>query len=150
MGHLCWRLPSCCNLLSSCSPGRIAYGVCRTDTIFLASCYYGDLEAGDGVVGCDVSHRGGPPGFVHISGPGTLRFADYIGNFTFTTLGESLISLQPENSGSCMLAYQALAEDELRVSSKSDLAESMPKGSLKYLPCGKKRKGKPVRMQAKL
>lgn len=62
--------------------------MCRTDTIFLASCYYGDLEAGDGVVGCDVSHRGGPPGFVQVSGPGTLRFADYIGNFTFTTLGE--------------------------------------------------------------
>lgn len=61
------------------------------------------MSAGDGVVGCDVSHRGGPPGFVQVSGQGTLRFADYIGNFTFTTLGnspllQSLMYFSPEKS----------------------------------------------------
>lgn len=61
---------------------------CRADTLYLATCYFGDLQGGDGVQGTDASHRGGPPGFVQVSGPGTLRFADYVGNYTFTTLGE--------------------------------------------------------------
>lgn len=64
-------------------------GVCSADTMFLATCYYGDLDAaGDGVQGADISHRGGPPGFVRVSGAGTLEFADYVGNYTFTTLGD--------------------------------------------------------------
>jgi predicted pyridoxine 5'-phosphate oxidase superfamily flavin-nucleotide-binding protein len=46
------------------------------DTFFIAS-------ASDGV---DVSHRGGPPGFVHVDGD-TLTWPDYSGNNMFNTLG---------------------------------------------------------------
>ncbi len=47
------------------------------------------LRAGAGrEVGCDMSHRGGPPGFVQVSPDGaTLRWADYTGNDLFNTLG---------------------------------------------------------------
>ncbi|OBF33661.1 hypothetical protein A5724_19100 [Mycobacterium sp. ACS1612] len=50
------------------------------DTMFIAS-VGPDLSA-------DVSHRGGPSGFVECSADGTaLRFADYPGNGVFNTLG---------------------------------------------------------------
>ena len=64
----------------------------RSDTLFLASCYEGPLEGGKGVQGCDISHRGGVPGFVQVKDRSVLSLADYIGNFTFTTLGEPLVS----------------------------------------------------------
>ncbi|KAK9814968.1 hypothetical protein WJX73_003605 [Symbiochloris irregularis] len=60
--------------------------ISRSDTCHLASCYEGP-ETDGGSAGCDISHRGGPPGFVHIEGDDTLYWADFIGNFTFTTLG---------------------------------------------------------------
>lgn len=77
----------------SCTSGNAKLGdaeqkfIKSADTLFLATCWFGNLEAGDGVVGCDTSHRGGPLGFVQVEKPGTLQFADYVGNFTFTTLG---------------------------------------------------------------
>ncbi|MCE3026671.1 pyridoxamine 5'-phosphate oxidase family protein [Salinicola sp. DM10] len=37
--------------------------------------------------GYDASHRGGEPGFVQVTGAGTLRFPDYPGNNFFNTLG---------------------------------------------------------------
>lgn len=61
----------------------------RLDTMHLASCYQGS-EAEGGSQGCDISHRGGPPGFVQLQGEGTLFWADYIGNYTFTSLGAQL------------------------------------------------------------
>lgn len=60
--------------------------ISRLDTMHLASCYQGS-EAEGGSQGCDISHRGGPPGFVQLQGEGTLFWADYIGNYTFTSLG---------------------------------------------------------------
>ncbi|MFG1932875.1 pyridoxamine 5'-phosphate oxidase family protein [Mycobacterium sp. NPDC048908] len=52
----------------------------NTDTMFIASI------GPDG--SADVSHRGGPPGFVESSADGTtLRFPDYPGNGVFNTLG---------------------------------------------------------------
>ncbi|WP_110675013.1 MULTISPECIES: pyridoxamine 5'-phosphate oxidase family protein [Salinicola] len=40
--------------------------------------------------GYDASHRGGEPGFVQVTGAGTLRFPDYPGNNFFNTLGNLL------------------------------------------------------------
>lgn len=37
--------------------------------------------------GADVSHRGGEPGFVDVTGPRSLQFVDYPGNSMFMTLG---------------------------------------------------------------
>lgn len=60
----------------------------RADTLFLASCYEGPLQGSKGLRGCDISHRGGAPGFLHLKDSSTITFADYVGNYTFTTLGE--------------------------------------------------------------
>ena len=62
--------------------------ITAADTLFVAS--YVDLPEGRQV---DVSHRGGPPGFVQIDAAGTLTIPDYAGNRFFNTLGN--ISLQP-------------------------------------------------------
>lgn len=48
------------------------------DTMFIAT---------TAPAGSDVSHRGGRPGFIEITGPATVRFADYPGNSMFNTLG---------------------------------------------------------------
>ena len=53
--------------------------VVGADTMFVAS-----MAPGGGV---DASHRGGPPGFVHIVDERTLRIPDYPGNSLFNTLG---------------------------------------------------------------
>ena len=41
----------------------------------------------------DVSHRGGPAGFVQPDGAGGFLLPDYVGNFYFNTLGN--LALQP-------------------------------------------------------
>lgn len=57
-----------------------------SDTFFIATGYRGDGKRA--AWGMDASHRGGPPGFVTVSGDGTrLRFPDYSGNNFFNTLG---------------------------------------------------------------
>ena len=67
----------------------------RADTFFIAT--YHEAEPDDPVgirSGADVSHRGGPPGFVQLEGRDRLRWPDYIGNNFFQTLGETLSSEQ--------------------------------------------------------
>ncbi|NUT43251.1 MAG: oxidoreductase [Thermoactinospora sp.] len=49
------------------------------DTFFIATRAEG--------LGADVSHRGGNPGFVRVTGPASLEFPDYAGNTMFMTLG---------------------------------------------------------------
>ncbi|MBT2231239.1 pyridoxamine 5'-phosphate oxidase family protein [Nonomuraea sp. NEAU-A123] len=49
------------------------------DTFFIAT--------GAEKLGADVSHRGGNPGFVKVTGPGSLVFPDYAGNSMYMTLG---------------------------------------------------------------
>lgn len=69
----------------------------RSDTMFVASSSAGRLAAGDLAAregaGVDVSHRGGPAGFVTITRQGegdTLVLPDYDGNWMFNTLGNLL------------------------------------------------------------
>lgn len=57
----------------------------KAETFFVAS--YVDRENGRQV---DVSHRGGPAGFVRIDGDGVLTVPDYSGNRFFNTLGNLL------------------------------------------------------------
>lgn len=40
----------------------------------------------------DVSHRGGPPGFIRLEADGVLTIPDYAGNFFFNTLGNILLN----------------------------------------------------------
>jgi predicted pyridoxine 5'-phosphate oxidase superfamily flavin-nucleotide-binding protein len=60
------------------SPEQVAW-LSRVDTLFLATRH---PEAG-----ADVSHRGGPPGFVRAPDPGRLLIPDYAGTMMFNTLG---------------------------------------------------------------
>lgn len=62
--------------------------IAAADTLFVAS----HVEIG-GRRQVDVSHRGGPPGFVRIDDAGTLTIPDYVGNRFFNTLGN--IAVQP-------------------------------------------------------
>ncbi|KAI7838544.1 hypothetical protein COHA_007687 [Chlorella ohadii] len=52
----------------------------------------GSLPAVAAAFGHDISHRGGPPGFVQVEEQGrVLRWGDYEGNFMFNTLGNLLV-----------------------------------------------------------
>jgi len=59
----------------------------RAGTFFVAT-YSGEGEA----MRVDVSHRGGPPGFVQLSSEGSLIVPDYEGNRFFSTLGNILLN----------------------------------------------------------
>ena len=62
--------------------------VLRADTFFVAS----SADAGQGLPGgVDVSHRGGPAGFVAVEGD-TLTVPDYRGNRYFNTLGNFAVN----------------------------------------------------------
>ncbi|WP_374496199.1 pyridoxamine 5'-phosphate oxidase family protein [Zoogloea sp.] len=59
------------------------------DTFFIASAHPEDN--GDPANGVDVSHRGGPPGFITVDGD-TLGIDDFAGNNYFNTLGNLLLN----------------------------------------------------------
>ena len=64
--------------------------VARADTFFVASRARPD---GDPALhGVDVSHRGGPAGFVRVDDEGTLHVPDYRGNHYFNTLGNLMVN----------------------------------------------------------
>ncbi len=59
--------------------------VANAETFFIASsasCDWG---------GVDISHRGGPPGFIEVAGDGTIMVPDFNGNGYFNTLGNLLV-----------------------------------------------------------
>lgn len=62
------------------------------DTFFIATAHPQAASGGERSQGVDVSHRGGPPGFVNVNG-GVLTVPDYMGNHFFNTLGN--IALHP-------------------------------------------------------
>lgn len=91
-------------LLSPALQTRIALA----DTFFIASAAP-SRKTGPGAkdpYGVDVSHRGGRPGFVHVSerdGHSLLTVPDFIGNFFFNTLGN--LALNP-NCGLLFVDYE--------------------------------------------
>lgn len=58
----------------------------EADTFFIATAHP-SAGRGGAAQGVDVSHRGGRPGFVRLSGDGTLTAPDFVGNAFFNTLG---------------------------------------------------------------
>lgn len=56
------------------------------DTFFIATAHPQAVSGGEPVHGVDVSHRGGPPGFVKLDGD-VLTVPDFMGNYFFNTLG---------------------------------------------------------------
>jgi predicted pyridoxine 5'-phosphate oxidase superfamily flavin-nucleotide-binding protein len=57
----------------------------RSDTFFIASAHMD--SAVPGARGADMSHRGGPPGFIRVNDERTLTVPDFAGNAFFNTLG---------------------------------------------------------------
>jgi len=60
--------------------------IAAADTFFVATTSGAGVENG----GVDISHRGGPPGFVRVAGD-VLTIPDYRGNRYFNTLGNLLL-----------------------------------------------------------
>jgi predicted pyridoxine 5'-phosphate oxidase superfamily flavin-nucleotide-binding protein len=63
--------------------------IARADTFFIATAGV-NAPSGEARDGCDVSHRGGNPGFVRVAiedGASVLYWPDFRGNFMFNTLG---------------------------------------------------------------
>jgi predicted pyridoxine 5'-phosphate oxidase superfamily flavin-nucleotide-binding protein len=75
--------------------GSVATLLHAADTLFIASAH---VEAG-----ADASHRGGPRGFVQVTGPQTLRIPDYHGNSIYNTLGN--LELDP-HVGLCIPDFE--------------------------------------------
>jgi predicted pyridoxine 5'-phosphate oxidase superfamily flavin-nucleotide-binding protein len=67
--------------------------VAAADTFFIASTHPEAARTDDASAGVDVSHRGGPPGFVRLQADGALHVPDYTGNSFFNTLGN--LHLEP-------------------------------------------------------
>lgn len=67
--------------------------VAQADTFFIATAH--PASATGGAMrshGVDVSHRGGPAGFVQVQDAHTLTVPDFAGNFFFNTLGNLLLN----------------------------------------------------------
>lgn len=63
--------------------------IAGSDTFFVASYVADDYGRPAGV---DISHRGGPTGFIRIEPDGTLTIPDFPGNRFFNTLGNLLVN----------------------------------------------------------
>jgi predicted pyridoxine 5'-phosphate oxidase superfamily flavin-nucleotide-binding protein len=57
------------------------------DRVFIESSIYFFLATADAQGRPDVSFKGGPAGFVRVTGPGELAFPDYDGNGMFKSMG---------------------------------------------------------------
>jgi uncharacterized protein len=64
--------------------------ITSADTFFIATAHPKALLSNEPSHGVDVSHRGGPPGFVEFTGDCTLTISDYPGNNLFNTFGNIL------------------------------------------------------------
>ncbi len=67
--------------------------IAAADTFFIATAHPAAAAGALAAHGVDVSHRGGPPGFVAREGHRTLTVPDYVGNRFFNTLGN--LALHP-------------------------------------------------------
>lgn len=66
--------------------------VSRADTFFIATAHPQAIGSGAASHGVDVSHRGGPPGFVRVADDGLLTVPDFAGNRFFNTFGNLMLN----------------------------------------------------------
>jgi predicted pyridoxine 5'-phosphate oxidase superfamily flavin-nucleotide-binding protein len=90
------------------------------DTVFIATAHPQARSGGDPAHGIDVSHRGGPPGFIGVAGD-LLTLPDYPGNTFFNTLGNllleprcSLLLFDPASSALAWLQARGELVDDAR------------------------------------
>ena len=62
------------------------------DKTFIENCVYFFLATSDASGHPDCSFKGGPPGFVKVSGPSELAFPDYDGNGMFKSIGNLAVN----------------------------------------------------------
>ncbi|MDQ8726816.1 pyridoxamine 5'-phosphate oxidase family protein [Bradyrhizobium sp. LHD-71] len=62
------------------------------DKAYIESCIYFFLATADAAGRPDCSFKGGAPGFVRVTGPSELAFADYDGNGMFKSLGNLAVN----------------------------------------------------------
>ncbi|WP_299083135.1 pyridoxamine 5'-phosphate oxidase family protein [uncultured Ruegeria sp.] len=77
-------IPVAAEKSSQLSRSQIAL-IQRSDTMFIGSGHQQGADVPSR--GYDASHRGGAPGFVHVSDAGHLHIPDYAGNNLFNTIG---------------------------------------------------------------
>lgn len=99
-----------------------ARGVVReADTFFIASAHPEARTSGDPRHGVDISHRGGPAGFVRMAPDGALLVPDYSGNTFFNTLGN--LQLEPR----CGLLFVDFATgDRVHLACRAELLPDVP------------------------
>ncbi|HEV2544478.1 MAG TPA: pyridoxamine 5'-phosphate oxidase family protein [Methylobacterium sp.] len=86
--------------------------IAAAETFFVASA----VEAPDGRRRVDVSHRGGPAGFVRIGADGRLTIPDYSGNRAFNTLGNMM-----ENPWAGLVFPDFATGDLLQMSGRTEI-----------------------------
>jgi predicted pyridoxine 5'-phosphate oxidase superfamily flavin-nucleotide-binding protein len=77
--------------------------------------------------GVDVSHRGGAPGFITITGERSIQFPDYLGNHMFNTLG----NLQ-SHPWAGLLILDASSGDALQISGSARVELGRQRGPLSF------------------
>lgn len=91
------------------------------DTFFIATTHPQARDSADARTGVDVSHRGGPAGFVQVPDPKTLLVPDYVGNSFFNTFGN--LQLEPR----CALLFVDYATGErVHVTARAALSWDVP------------------------
>lgn len=86
------------------------------DTFFIASAHPHALESDDPSHGVDVSHRGGPPGFVRFTNDHVFAISDFKGNNLFNTFGNIF-----ENPRVGLLFWDIDGQRVLQVSGRAEL-----------------------------
>jgi predicted pyridoxine 5'-phosphate oxidase superfamily flavin-nucleotide-binding protein len=92
------------------------------DRAFIESAIYFFLATADAGGRPDVSFKGGPAGFVRVTGPSELAFPDYDGNGTFRSLGN--VGVNP-NVGLLFIAMHGRPR-RLKVSGKARIVRDDP------------------------
>ncbi|MEQ1771258.1 MAG: pyridoxamine 5'-phosphate oxidase family protein [Devosia sp.] len=93
-----------------------------SDRSFIESSIYFFLATSDPSGQPDVSFKGGPPGFVRVTGPDELAFPDYDGNGMFKSLGN--LTVHPK-VGLLFIAMHG-APRRLRVSGEASISRDDP------------------------
>lgn len=93
----------------------------EADTFFIATTHPQARDTRDPVAGIDVSHRGGPPGFVQVRPDGTLLVPDYVGNSFFNTLGN--LQLEPRCG---LLFIDHASGEQLHLSARAQVVWEVP------------------------
>jgi len=101
------------------------------DTFFIATAAK-DARGGDAVAGCDISHRGGLPGFVRVDsaeGRSVLSAPDFRGNNFFNTLGNVT-----DNPSASLLFVDFDAGDVLTLTGSARVIWEEPTRRLEFQP----------------